>query len=303
MNISRRKFLKNSGFTLAGTALFSKSLLALQSEKKKTITGVQLYSVRDDMKNDPAGTLKKLADMGYKYVEHANYVDRKFYGRTATEFKKLLDDLGLKMKSGHTVMGQKAWDVAKNDFTDAWKYTVEDAAVVGQEYVISPSLDESYRKDIDGLKRFLAVFNTSGELCKKSGMKFGYHNHDFEFSTKVDGMMLYDIILKETDPGLVIQQMDMGNMYSAGGHPMELLKQYPGRFQSFHVKDEIKTDKGEGYESTILGAGIMQVKEVIDLAKKIGGTTHFIIEQESYQGKTPLECVEQDLKIMKKWGY
>jgi len=303
MNISRREFLKNSGFTVAGTALFSKSLLALQSEKKKTITGVQLYSVSDDMKNDPAGTLKKLADMGYKYVEHANYVDRKFYGRTATEFKKLLDDLGLKMKSGHTVMGPKAWDVAKNDFTDAWKYTVEDAAVVGQEYVISPSLDESYRKDLDGLKRFLAVFNKSGELCKKSGMKFGYHNHDFEFSRKVDGMMLYDIILKETDPGLVIQQMDMGNMYSAGGRPMELLKQYPGRFQSFHVKDEIKVAGSEKYESAILGSGIMEVKEVIDLAKKIGGTTHFIIEQESYQGKTPLECVEQDLKIMKKWGY
>jgi len=303
MNISRRKFLKNSGYTVAGTALFSKSLLALESEKKKTITGVQLYSVREDMKNDPAGTLKKLADMGYKYVEHANYVDRKFYGRTAPEFKKLLDDLGLKMKSGHTVMGQKAWDVAKDDFTDAWKYTVEDAAVVGQEYVISPWLDESYRKDIDGLKRFLAVFNKSGELCKKSGMKFGYHNHDFEFSTKVDGMMLYDIILKETDPGLVIQQMDMGNMYSAGGRPIELLKQYPGRFQSFHVKDEIKAIGSEKYESAVLGAGIMEVKEVIDLAKKIGGTTHFIIEQESYQGKTPLECVEQDLKIMKKWGY
>jgi sugar phosphate isomerase/epimerase len=303
MNISRRKFLINSGFTVAGTALFSKSLLALQSEKKKTITGVQLYSVRDDMKNDPAGTLKKLAHMGYKYVEHANYVDRKFYGRTAPEFKKLLDDLGLKMKSGHTVMGQKAWDVANNDFTDAWKYTVEDAAVVGQEYVISPWLDESYRKDTDGLKRFLTVFNKSGELCKKSGMKFGYHNHDFEFSTKVDGMMLYDIILKETDPGLVIQQMDMGNMYSAGGRPMELLKQYPGRFQSFHVKDEIKVAGSEKYEIAILGAGIMEVKEVIDLAKKIGGTTHFIIEQESYQGKAPLECVEQDLKIMKKWGY
>src|SRR4030095_12108952 len=100
MNISRREFLKNSGFTVAGTALFSKSLLALQSEKKKTITGVQLYSVRDDMKNDPAGTLKKLADMGYKYVEHANYVDRKFYGRTATEFKKLLDDLAWKVTRG-----------------------------------------------------------------------------------------------------------------------------------------------------------------------------------------------------------
>lgn len=301
MRVSRRKFLKDSTFTLAGAALFSESFMVLA--KDKTITGVQLYSIRDDMKKDPSGTLKKLADMGYKYVEHANYVDRKFYGYSASEFKKLLDDLGLKMKSGHTVMGQKAWDVSKSDFTDAWRYTVEDAAVVGQEYVISPWLDESYRKDIDGLKRFLAVFNKSGELCKKSGMLFGYHNHDFEFSTMVDGVMLYDIILKETDPNLVIQQMDMGNMYSAGGRPLELLKKYPGRFQSFHVKDEIKTEKGEGYESAILGAGIMNVKEVIHQAKKTGGTKHFIIEQESYQGKTPLECVEQDLKIMKKWGY
>jgi len=301
MLLSRKKFLTDSTFALAGATLFSDTLMDLA--KKKTITGIQLYSIRDDMKKDPSGTLKKVAGMGYKYVEHANYVDRKFYGYSATEFKKLLNDLGLKMKSGHTVMGQKAWDVSKNDFTDAWKYAVEDAAVVDQEYVISPWLDESYRKDIDGLKRFLAVFNKSGELCKKSGMSFGYHNHDFEFSTIVDGEMLYDIILKETDPNLVIQQMDMGNMYHAGGRPVELLKKYPGRFQSFHVKDEIKSEKAEGYESAILGAGIMNVKDVIDLAKKIGGTTHFIIEQESYQGRAPLDCVQEDLRIMKKWGY
>ena len=299
---SRRSFIKNNGLLLTGAMLFSSDLIA--AKKKKKITGIQLYSVRDDMKKDPSGTLKKLADMGYRYVEHANYVDRKFYGWNAKEFKKVLDDLGLQMKSGHTVMNAKAWDEGKNEFTDAWKYTVDDAAIVGQEYVISPSLDESYRKDIDRLKRFLAVFNKSGELCKKSGMKFGYHNHDFEFNTQVDGQRLYDIILKETDPALVIQQMDMGNMYSAGGRPLELLRQYPGRFKSFHVKDEIKTDKSDReYESAVLGTGIMQVKEVIDLAKKIGGTEHFIIEQESYQGKTPLDCAKEDLQIMKKWGY
>ncbi|HEV8286605.1 MAG TPA: sugar phosphate isomerase/epimerase [Chitinophagaceae bacterium] len=303
MHSSRRKFIKDGTMALASVSLISKSLF--EAEKQKTITGIQLYSVRDDMKKDPQGTLKQISEMGYKYVEHADYVDRKFYGFSAPEFKKLLSGLGLQMKSGHTVMGRDAWDEGKNDFTDKWKYTVEDAAVMEQEYVISPWLDESYRKDVDGLKRFLAVFNKSGELCKKSGMKFGYHNHDFEFNTKIDGVMLYDIILKETDPNLVIQQMDMGNMYSAGGRPLELLKQYPGRFKSFHVKDEIKTEKGSNreYESTILGMGIMQVKQVIDLAKKIGGTTHFIIEQESYQGKTPLECVKQDLQIMKKWGY
>jgi len=301
-SLSRRSFIKNNGLLLTGAMLFSSDLIT--AKKKKKITGIQLYSVRDDMKKDPSGTLKKLADMGYRYVEHANYVDRKFYGWNAKEFKKVLDDLGLQMKSGHTVMNAKAWDEGKNEFTDAWKYTVEDAAVMGQEYVISPSLDESYRKNIDVLRRFLGVFNKSGELCKKSGMKFGYHNHDFEFNTQVDGQRLYDIILKETDPALVIQQMDMGNMYSAGGRPLELLRQYPGRFKSFHVKDEIKTDKGDReYESAVLGTGIMQVKEVIDLAKKIGGTEHFIIEQESYQGKTPLDCAKEDLQIMKKWGY
>ena len=303
MNTSRRKFVKDSTLALAGVTLFSKNLFA--TTKSKTITGVQLYSVRDDMQKDPSGTLKKLADMGYKYVEHANYVNRKFYGYGPTEFKKLLDDLGLQMKSGHTVMGQKAWDESKNEFTDAWKYTVEDAAVVGQEYVISPWLDESYRKDIDGLKKFLAVFNKSGELCKKSGMRFGYHNHDFEFNTMVDGMRLYDIILKETDPDLVIQQMDMGNMYGTGGRALDLLKQYPNRFKSFHVKDEIKSDKKDsmgGYESTILGTGVIPVKEVLDNAIK-SGDVHFIIEQESYQGKTPLDCVKEDLDIMKKWGY
>jgi sugar phosphate isomerase/epimerase len=303
MHISRRTFVKNSTLAVAGTTLFSKSLFAM--EKNKTITGIQLYSIQDDMKKDPQGTLKKLADIGYKYVEHANYTDRKFYGYTPVEFKKLLDSLGLQMKSGHTVMNAKSWDESKNEFTDLWKYTVEDAAVVGQQYVISPWLDESYRKDIDGLKRFLAVFNKSGELCKKSGMKFGYHNHDFEFNTIVDGVRLYDIILKETDPALVIQQMDMGNMYGAGGRPLELLKQYPGRFASLHVKDEIKSEKGSmgGYESTILGTGVIQVKDVLDLAVNSGGASHLIIEQESYQGKTPLECAEQDLQIMKKWGY
>lgn len=303
MNTSRREFVKNSTWALAGAALFSESLLV--TGKKKTLTGIQLYSIRDDMKKSPLDTLKKLADMGYRYVEHANYIDRKFYGYSAKEFKKILGDLGLHMKSGHTEMGASAWNESKNDFSDAWKYTVEDAAVAGQQYVISPWLEESYRKDINVLKRFLDVFNKSGELCKKSGMKFGYHNHDFEFNTMLDGMRLYDIILKETDPDLVIQQMDMGNMYGAGGRALELLNQYPGRFPSLHVKDEIKSEKGSmsGYESTILGTGVVPVKEVLDLSKKMAGTVHFIIEQESYQGKTPMDCAKEDLQIMKQWGY
>lgn len=303
MQLSRRKFLQTGGLALAGTALLP--LQTWATPKIKQLTGLQLYSVRDDMKADPLGTLKKLADMGYKYVEHANYVNRKFYGYTATEFKKILGDLGMKMPSGHTVMAERHWDLAKKDFTDEWKYTVEDAAALGQNFVISPSLNEKIRKDESTLKQFMDVFNKSGELCQKFGMQFGYHNHHFEFNEKINGELLYDFMLKNTDPKLVMQQLDIGNLYNAeGANAMDVIKKYPGRFLSLHVKDEVPSSSGhEKYESAILGVGIVKVKEVIDLAKKIGGAKHFIIEQESYQGKAPLECMKEDLAIMKKWGY
>jgi sugar phosphate isomerase/epimerase len=256
------------------------------------------------MKADPLGTLKKLAAIGYKNVEHANYIERKFYGYQPAEFKKILDDLGMKMPSGHTVMSKtRHWDDAKKDFTDAWKYTVEDAAVCGQQFVISPSMSQEARKSSSELKAFMELFNKSGELCKKSGMKFGYHNHDFEFAEKLDGVTVYDIIMKNTDPSLVMQQLDIGNLYNGGANALEVVKQYPGRFESMHVKDEIKATSGnEKYESTILGAGIVNPKEVIDIGRK-NGTIHFIIEQESYQGKTALDSVKEDLAIMNKWGY
>jgi sugar phosphate isomerase/epimerase len=297
---SRRDFLRQSAIAAVSTAF-----LPDLSLKKKKFIGVQLYSVRDDMKKDPLSTLKKIAEMGYKNVEHANYINRKFYGWSAKDFKKVLDDLGLKMPSGHTVMGKNHWDDSKKEFTDAWKYTVEDAAICGQKYVISPWLDASLRTTQDDLKRYMEVFNKSGMLCQKSGMKFGYHNHHFEFAEKLDGITIFDIIMKNTDPNLVAQQLDIGNMYNGGAKAQDILAQYPGRFELMHVKDEIEAPAGsaEKYESSVFGAGVINVKEVIDLGKKMGKTIHFIVEQESYQGKMPLDSVKEDLAIMKKWGY
>ncbi|HEU4860867.1 MAG TPA: sugar phosphate isomerase/epimerase, partial [Chitinophagaceae bacterium] len=134
--------------------------------------------------------------------------------------------------------------------------------------------------------------------------KFGYHNHDFEFSEKLNGETLYDIILANTDERFVIQQLDIGNLYNGGANAFEVVKKYPTRFPSLHVKDEIKATSGnEKYESTILGTGIVNVKEVIDFVRKNTKNVHYIIEQESYQGKTPLDCAKEDLAIMKKWGY
>ena len=306
MNQSRRSFLRKSAMGLGALAFSSPALQALAAVKYKKLVGVQLYSVRDDMRKDPQATLNALAEMGYKYVEHANYIGRKFYGWEAKEFKKRLDDLGMKMPSGHTVMGKLHWDDAKNDFTDLWKYTVEDAAVMGQELVISPSIDMGIRKDKNLLLKYMDIFNKSGELCQKSGMRFGYHNHDFEFSEKLDGELLYDIMLNNTDPTLVAQQLDIGNMINGGGIPAEVMKKFPGRFVSMHVKDEVPAKSGhEHFESTILGKGSGQidVQALVKLGDKEGGTKHFIIEQEAYQGLQPLDCMKENIAIMRGWGY
>lgn len=302
MKTSRRTFIKAGAMAVTGAAFFPQTLLA--AKKEKGIIGLQLYSVRQEMAKDPLGSLKQVAAMGYRYVEHANYINRKFYGYSAPEFRKVLDDLGLKMISGHTVMGRQHWDEAKNDFSDSWKYTVEDAAVLGQKYVVSPSMDNSMRKTYDDFKHYMDIFNKCGELCKRQGMKFGYHNHDFEFSEKLNNEKLFDIMMKSMDPDLVVMQLDMGNLYNGGAVALDVVNQYPGRFENLHVKDEIAAESGnEKYVSTIIGKGIVNARQVVDLATKIGGTKVYIIEQESYQGMTPMECVKEDLKILKKWGY
>ncbi len=303
MKTSRRTFVKNSAMLGLGTAILPRSVFAPQ--KQKRMLGLQLYSVRDDMTKDPLGTLTKVAKMGYVYVEHANYVNRKFYGYAPAEFRKALNGLGLKMISGHTVMGKEHWDEAKKDFSDSWKFTVEDAAILGQKWVISPSMDETMRKTYDDFRHYMEIFNKCGMLCNKSGMKFGYHNHWVEFQESLNGQLVFDIIMKSIDPNLVALQLDIGNLYNGGAIALDVIKKYPGRFEIIHAKDEIES-KGTGeekYTSTILGHGIINAQNTIDAATKIGGTKCYIIEQESYQDKTPLECVKIDLDVMKKWGY
>jgi len=301
MKTSRRTFIQNSAVLLAGTALLSKTAFAASIPSE--IIGIQLYSVRDDMKKNPVGTLTQLAKIGYKNVEHANYIDRKFYGFTAVEFRKILDDLGLKMIAGHTVMGKNHWDPVKKDFTDAWKHTIDDAGFMGQKYVISPSMEESMRKTYDDMVRYMDVFNLCGDLCQKSGMKFGYHNHWTEFTEILNGTKLFDIMMQKLDVNKVVMQLDIGNMYIGGAKALDVIGQYPGKFELIHVKDEIAVNTAEKFESAILGKGILPVKEVLDICRKTGGTKVFIIEQEAYQGKEPLLCMKEDLEVMKKWGY
>jgi len=302
MKTSRRKFIQQAGITFAGTALLPRKILGT-GNATNYIVGIQLYSVRDDMKKDPAGTLKQLAALGYTHVEHAGYEDGKFYGYSPTEFKSLLSDLGLKMLSGHNGLDAKNWNRSQNEFTEEWIQTIQDAAAVGLQYMISPGVDESLCKNESDFKWYMELHNKTGELCQKAGINFAFHNESYEFDHYLNNVRLYDILLDTTDKSLVAQQIDIGNMYAPGGRAMDYLKRYPGRFFSMHVKDVIKTGKQDnGYQNTILGKGVVGVKEILEYARKTG-TKHFIIEQEEYQEKTPLQCAKEDLAIMKNWGF
>ncbi|MGQ9619556.1 MAG: sugar phosphate isomerase/epimerase family protein, partial [Bacteroidales bacterium] len=294
-------FIRTGALAAAGAMILPKTLSSLPP-KAKGIVGLQLYSVRADMSKDPSGSLKQVSVMGYVYVEHANYVNGKFYGYEPKDFRKVLDDLGLKMISGHTALNPNHWDNSKKDFADSWKKLVEDAAILGQQYVVSPAMNQAQYRTYDDLMKTMEIFNKAGELCKKYKMKFGYHNHDFEFKVEFNGEKMFDIIMKTIDPKMVIIQLDIGNLYNGGARAIDVVKKYPGRWENIHVKDEIQTESGR-YESCIVGEGIVNIREVLDLAKKIGGTKVFIIEQEAYQSKTPMECVKADLEIMRKWGY
>ncbi len=300
--MNRREFIQNSGLSLMLAGDLSSDLLAAM--KKKPLVSLQLYSVRAEMKKDPKGTIEALGKIGFKDCEHAGYdgAKRQFYGYTPLDFKKLLSDNGMTMQSGHTQFGKTHWDAATKSLTDLWKTTVEDAATVGQKYIISPWLDVSLRKNFDDLKGFMDAFNVSGAYCKSKGLKYGYHNHDFEFSLKLTSKRVYDIILENTDPNLVVQQLDIGNMYGGGGRAEELLAQYPGRFELMHVKNEIDNGKG-GHESCVLDKGFLDTQGIVKTGIKSGGTKYLIIEQESYQNLTPLESMAADLALMKKWGY
>ncbi len=301
MKTSRRTFVKSGAMIALGATILPRSLFAAAADKVKV--GLQLYSVRADMENDPKGSLKKVAGMGYKVVEHAGYSNGKFYGFEPSEFKKILEDLDLKMYSGHVDFGMQSWDASKNDFNDAWKQTVEDAAFMGQKFVITPELAENAQKDYDALLKVIDLWNKSGELCQKYGMKFGYHD-DFNENAILHDMKIYDIIMKYSDPKLTIQQFDIANLYNAAGtNPMDVIKEYPGRFESLHVKDVLKEkNKNNSHDSTILGKGVLDVKDVLALAVK-NGSWLMIIEQEAYQNESPMDCVKDDLAAMKEWGY
>ncbi|MEP6794854.1 MAG: sugar phosphate isomerase/epimerase [Saprospiraceae bacterium] len=255
--------------------------------------GLQMWSVRDYADKDPLGTITKLAAMGYKELEGYKYADGKFYNWTPKEFKNQLKHLGLKMLSAHTAVNLQSWDAQKNDLSDAMKHSIDAHAEVGVKQLLCPHVDKEHRNAED-MKALIDILNHVGVACKKAGIQFGYHNHDFEF-VKQDGKYLMDVILEGTDPDLVIWEMDLYWVKFAHEDPIQWIKKYPGRIHAFHVKDMANT---AGHETIEVGDGTIDFADIFTHSKE-AGIKYYFIELENYR-TTSIEGVEKALKNLKR---
>jgi len=232
--------------------------------------GLQLYSIRDSIGRDVPASVAKVAKMGYKFVEPAGYGDGKIYNMEPAAFKTLCDNNGLKIISAH--VGRPLPDSATMAETMAyWDACIAAHASVGVLYLVQPFMGKEAYSSLDTLKRYCDYFNAIGEKCKEKGIRFGYHNHDREFSTKIDGQTVYDFMLANTDPSKVTFEMDLYWTVVGGANPVDYFNKYPGRFELWHIKD--KKEVG--------ASGMMDFKAYWENAAK-SGMQYGIVEVEEY---------------------
>ena len=279
---TRRNFLKN--ITLMSGVLATSSLQAesLPGIGRKMKTGIQLWTLKDMVSADVAGTLSALSKIGYNSLEPYGF-DGSFYGHSAKDFRKMCDDLGMVITSTHSGITVE----------NAPMYA-EKAAEAGLEYIVLPSFNGRPEKTLDDFRKVAYEMNQIGEITKKAGITFGYHNHNFEFHP-LEGKLPYDTLLAETDPALVTFQMDIYWVVKGGQKPEEYFENHPGRFQLWHIKD-----MGNDGESCIIGNGRIKFKELLKLSKK-AGLKRIVYEQEQYSEGTPIYCAEQSYKYIQKY--
>lgn len=294
MTIDRRRFIRNAGMMVSGVTLSGigcslptgKDAATSGNSSLKSNTaagqvlgsfGLQLYTLRDVLPKDPKGVLKQVAGFGYKEIEGYEGATGMFWGMQHTDFKKYMDELGLVMVSSHCNIDK--------DF----EKKAEQAGQIGMKYLISPWIGP--QKTLDDYKRYADTFNKRGEICKKNGIRFAYHNHGYTF-TETEGRMPQDILMEGTDPALVDFEMDIYWVVTAGGDPEAWLKKYANRFTLCHVKDRMKlADPKEQDASCDLGTGSIDYAKVLRAASVLG-MKHYIVEQERYDNSTSLKSAE-----------
>ena len=290
MSYHRREFIRQAALGAVGLALTKMSFglagcNAVPQSSASRNFGIQLYTLRDVLPQDPKGVLTQLASFGYKQIESYEGDKGMFWGMTNMEFKKLMDDLGMKIVSSHC------------DINKDFERKAAEAAEIGMDYLICPWLGP--QKSIDDFKRYADVFNQRGEVCKQHNLRFGYHNHDYGF-IPLNGQLPQDVLMQNTDPNLVDYEMDIYWVVTAGQDPIAWFNKYPGRFKLSHVKDRKKNAPLSEKDATVdLGTGEIPFTKILD-AGKDKGLRYFIVEQEKYENTTPMDAARVDAEYMKQ---
>lgn len=289
---SRRKFLQQGSLLSAG-ALLSPALLSNSGLFNHKKIGLQLYTVRDAMQKDPAGTLARVARIGYNQVEGATYSGSElYYSMDVKAFSALLKSNGLVMPSSHYALGDGP-NPQKGTIRNDWGRAVDDAAAMGQQFMVCAWLPEDVRTNLDGYRKVADMLNKAGETCKKSGIQLCYHNHNFEFP-EMEGKVPYEVLLDSTDRHLVQMEMDMYWIVKAGFDPVKMFGKYPGRFVLWHIKDMDNTPR---HFFTEVGSGIIDFKKIFSHARE-AGMKYFFVEQDICPG-SPFVSIAKSIAYLK----
>lgn len=293
---SRREFLRVSATGALGAVLISKSDLLQASgitatDPKTFGIGLQLYTIRDAMTKDVPGSLKMVSDIGFKYLELANYGNGKFYGFLPEDFKKMVNDLGMEVISSHAMVNPKG-------ITDEEaKKMSEDHAKLGAKYCMHPFIMDGDRSSLAGYRKMVADWNKVGRIMKGNGVQFGYHNHNFEFDSIEGKVPYFDVILAELSEDLTME-LDLFWTTKAGLNPVDIFKKYPGRFQLFHMKDMFTKEapffKTASNDFAPVGEGVINFKEIL-AAKDIAGMKYMFVEQDSTRDGKPFDAIKTSI--------
>lgn len=260
MSLTRRTFLGTVGTVLAGSTL-PRSIHALDLRPPNRM-GVQLYTVRDAMQRDFAGTLERIAAIGYTDVEFAGY-----FGRSPSQVRGVIERAGLAAPSSHV-----GFELIQDD----WPGTLGTARDAGHAYVTIPWLPDGVRRTRADWSRIAAQFNRAGEAARAAGLRLAYHNQAYDL-VPVDGVRPLDLLLAETEPELVAFQLDVYWLFKAGGDPVSYLRQHPGRVAMTHLKDSAGPP---AHVMRDVGSGTLDFARILAAAAQSGVQHHFVEHDE-----------------------
>ena len=285
---TRRSFLKTGGLLALSLPAIKSELFARPFAPKLPAIGIQLYMIKEDMEKDAIGTLAAIGKMGYSQIESYGGNKGVFWGMSNKAFNSLAKENGLTLVSSHF-----AGD------SEGYEKLAAEAAEIGMKYLIYPW--KGPQKSIDDFKRIADEFNHYGTICKKNGLRFAYHPHDYPYKP-VDGQLPINVLLDNTDTDLVDFQMDFYYTLTEGQDPEAYIKKYAPRFRLCHMRDVLKErlPAGSKEESACdLGKGIINYPHLLNTALD-NGMKYFFVEQSRFFEETPLQSAKFNVDYLKR---